>query len=98
MSILEVETETMINCPFCNSEAFYKFGKTKNENQRFRCLMCNRQFSQGGKKLEVQGKPICDKCNNPMHLYKIEGEVVRFRCSNYPKCKTFKKFKIQEEI
>lgn len=98
MTISQVQPEAMLNCPFCNSEAFYKFGKTKNENQRFRCLMCNRQFSQGGKKLEVQGKPICNKCNKHMHLYKIEGDLIRFRCSNYPTCKTFRKFKIEEEI
>ncbi len=32
-----------------------------------------------------------------MHLYKIECDVIRFRCSNYPMCKTYKKFIIKEE-
>lgn len=48
------------------------------------------------KKQEIQGKPICPECGNLMHLYKIEGEVIRFRCSGYPECKTFKKFMIKE--
>jgi len=49
------------------------------------------------KKQEIQGKPICPECGKPMHLYKIEGEIIRFRCSGYPVCKTFRKFKITEE-
>lgn len=65
--------------------------------QRFQCLMCGRQFSQGAKKQEIQGKPICPECGNTMHLYKIDGEVIRFRCSDYPVCRTFRKFRIKEE-
>lgn len=94
--MLESETIAEIKCPFCGSEAIYKYGRSWTGKQRFLCLICERQFTVGAKKLEVAGKPLCPKCGRPMHLYKIEGEVIRFRCSGYPECKTFKKFKIKE--
>jgi ssDNA-binding Zn-finger/Zn-ribbon topoisomerase 1 len=59
--------------------------------------MCGRQFSIGAKKHEVTGKPTCLECGKPMHLYKIEGAAIRFRCSDYPVCKAFRKFRIKEE-
>jgi transposase-like protein len=97
MTTLQIPTKTAVSCPVCNSEAIYKYGKTKTGKQRFQCLICGRQFSHGAKKQEIQGKPICPECGNPMHLYKIEGEIIRFRCSGYPVCKTFRKFRIKEE-
>lgn len=86
-----------LSCPFCDSSALYKYGKTKSGKQRFQCLICNRQFSIGATKQEVQGKPNCPNCGKQMHLYKIEGKIIRFRCSDYPVCKTFKKFKLEED-
>lgn len=88
--------ENTLRCPICNADVTYKYGKTKTGKQRFQCLMCGKQFSQDAKKHEVQGKPICPECGKVMYLYKIEGEIIRFRCSGYPVCKTFKKFKIKE--
>ncbi len=93
-----IKTETSVSCPLCNLEAVYRYGKTKTGKQRFLCLMCGRQFSDGSKKQEIQGKPLCHKCGKNMHLYKIEGETFRFRCSKYPECKTFRVFRIKEEI
>ncbi len=93
-----IKTEAPVSCPLCNLEAVYRYGKTKTGKQRFVCLMCGRQFSYGAKKQEVQGKPKCHKCGDTMHLYKIEDETIRFRCSNYPECKTFRVFRIKEEI
>lgn len=97
MTTLQIMTETVVSCPICESEAIYKYGRTRTGKQRFLCLMCNRQFSQGARKQEIYGKPICSECGKHMNLYKIEGETIRFRCSNYPTCKTFKKFKIKED-
>jgi transposase-like protein len=97
MTVLATAKKTEISCPDCNKDALYKYGKTRNGKQRFLCLMCGRQFSPGTTKTEVKGKPECPKCGKQMHLYKIEGDIVRFRCSNYPECKTFKKYRIQEE-
>ncbi len=85
-----------VKCPRCNSEAIYKYGRVKTGKQRFFCLICGRQFVDGAKKQEIQGKPLCPICGRTMNLYKIEGEIVRFRCSDYPACRTFRKFVIRE--
>lgn len=97
MTVLQIINETNSRCPICNSDVLYKYGKTKTGKQRFQCLICGRQFTQDAKKQEIQGKPICPECSKVMHLYKIEGDVIRFRCSGYPICKTFKKFTIKED-
>lgn len=97
MTTLQIPIENAVSCPICDSEAIYKYGKTKTGKQRYQCLMCGRQFSYDAKKQEIKGKPICPVCGNTMHLYKIEEDVIRFRCSDYPVCKTFRKFKIKEE-
>lgn len=96
-TILETSNEIKVKCPKCNAEAVYRYGKTKTGKQRFQCIICGKQFSYGSKKQEVQGKPICPECGKPMHLYKIEGDIIRFRCSDYPVCKRYKKFIIKEE-
>jgi len=97
MTTLQKPTEIPISCPVCASEAIYKYGKIMTGKQRFQCLICGKQFSHSAKKQEVHGKPICPECGKKMHLYKIEGEIIRFRCSDYPICRTFKKFRIKEE-
>jgi hypothetical protein len=32
-----------------------------------------------------------------MNVCKLEGNIIRFRCSGYPACKTYKKFIMREE-
>ena len=39
-----------IQCPRCGSEAYNSYGHTKNGKQRYICLVCNRQFVNGGKR------------------------------------------------
>lgn len=78
-------------CPRCKSDALYKFGKTKNGKQRYQCQVCNRQFVLGKTRLEVKKRPACPGCGKPMHIYMRTDAYVRFRCSNYPICKTFHK-------
>jgi transposase-like protein len=80
-----------IQCPFCKSEAIYKYGKIKTGKQRYLCMICGRQFTLGVRRTEMADKPLCPECGSPMHLYRREGEVVRFRCSCYPECKTYVK-------
>jgi len=84
-------------CPSCNSEAVYRYGKAWTGKQRFICIMCGEQFTNGTKVSEVKGKPTCQECGKPMHIYKIESDVIRFRCSGYPDCKHFRKFRLKEE-
>ena len=85
-----------IKCPSCESEALYKYGKIWTGKKRLICLICGRQFTPYAKKFKVTGKPVCNECAKPMNVYKLEGEVVRFRCSGYPECKNIRKFMIKE--
>ncbi|HAM53467.1 MAG TPA: hypothetical protein DCP92_23265 [Nitrospiraceae bacterium] len=34
-----------IKCPWCESEALYKYGKAWTGKQRFLCMMCGKQFT-----------------------------------------------------
>jgi NADPH:quinone reductase-like Zn-dependent oxidoreductase len=43
----------------------------------------------------LKNSPSCPKCGDVMHCYMREAEYVRFRCSNYPECKSY--FKIVKE-
>jgi ssDNA-binding Zn-finger/Zn-ribbon topoisomerase 1 len=45
---------------------------------------------------EVKGKPICQECGKSMQVWKIEGDIICFRCSGYPACNHFKKYKMTE--
>jgi transposase-like protein len=100
-SIMDVATTTaeMIEtrCPSCDSEAIYRYGRIKTGRQRFLCLMCRTQFSMGAKKTPLKGKPACPACGKHMNVYRIEGDVIRFRCSGYPVCRSFRKFTMKEE-
>ena len=97
---LEADIAAMkdVKCPSCEGAAVYRYGKIKNGNQRFVCLMCGLQFTPAARKIPVKGKPACAECGKPMNVYKLEGAVIRFRCSGYPACKTFKKFTMKEEL
>jgi DNA-directed RNA polymerase subunit RPC12/RpoP len=98
MDMAAVITEAIeTRCPSCDSEALYRYGRIKTGTQRFMCLVCHKQFSLGAKKMQVKGKPACPGCGKPMNVYMIEGDVIRFRCSGYPVCRTFRKFTMKEE-
>jgi len=86
-----------IKCPACDCDAVYKYGRAWTGKQRFLCMMCGMQFTDDAKKATVKGKPLCPQCGKAMNLYKIEGDIVRFRCSVYPDCKTYKKYRMKEE-
>ncbi len=86
-----------IKCPSCDCDAVYKYGRAWTGKQRYWCMMCGMQFTGDSSKAIVKGKPLCPQCGKAMNLYKIEGETVRFRCSGYPECKTYKKYRMREE-
>ena len=99
MSIEAVtEREMEIRCPSCQGDAVYRYGKIKTGKQRFMCIVCGTQFTPGGKNTPVKGKPICTECGRQMTIYRIEGDIIRFRCSGYPLCRTYRKFIMKEEI
>jgi len=90
-----IDVETC--CPSCDAGAVYKYGKVRTGKQRFLCLICGMQFTLDRKRPVLKGKPVCPNCSRPMNIFKLEGEILRFRCSAYPDCKTFKKYRLTEE-
>jgi transposase-like protein len=97
MAYTTVPNQNDTRCPNCNSDALYKYGKSKAGKQRFLCLMCKRQFTLGAQRLPMKNKPTCPECGALMHLYKRETAHIRFRCSEYPTCRTFIKIAIKME-
>ncbi|MDR3568529.1 MAG: hypothetical protein P4L43_10925 [Syntrophobacteraceae bacterium] len=85
-----------LKCPRCDSEALYRYGKTRHGKQRFRCLMCGRQFGDGTRS-ELKTRPVCPACGKKMHIYRKGPAEIRFRCSAYPACKTFQKVSTDDQ-
>jgi transposase-like protein len=83
-------------CPNCHSEAFYRYGKVRGGKQRYICLLCTRQFVVGAAERAASDKPRCPECGSSMHVYKRETRMIRYRCSNYPGCRTFTKIIFKE--
>ncbi|MEA1992369.1 MAG: topoisomerase DNA-binding C4 zinc finger domain-containing protein [Thermodesulfobacteriota bacterium] len=90
-------TGSEVKCPRCGSEAIYRYGRTHNGKRRFICVLCRRQFSVGAKRYKVKDRPDCPQCGRPMHIYKREKGCIRFRCSAYPQCRTYKKIVVEQE-
>ncbi len=84
-------------CPSCGCDAVYKYGKAWTGKQRFLCRMCGRQFTESLRRIIVKGKPLCPKCDSHMNLYMTQGNIIRFRCSHYPACRTFTKYNVVAE-
>jgi DNA-directed RNA polymerase subunit RPC12/RpoP len=87
-----------IKCPRCDAEAIYKFGKTKTGKQRYICQVCNRQFVPGKSRLEATKRPRCPSCGKLMHIFMRGDSFIRFRCSDYPKCRTFHKLTKEDAL
>ncbi len=85
-----------IRCPACGSDAFNRYGRVRSGKQRYCCLVCGRQFVEPGARRPMENRPNCPACGAHMHVYARNGNLVRFRCSNYPDCKTF--LKREEEV
>lgn len=88
------DTISKIQCPACGSKAVYRDGKAHTGKQRYLCLMCGLQFTSSHH-TQIQTRPLCSTCGNRMHLYKEEETILRFRCSQYPTCKTYAKVRKQ---
>jgi transposase-like protein len=79
-----------VRCPRCQSDAIYRYGKTVNGRKRYLCQVCRRQFSlKLPGRLEAGQRPACPVCGKPMHVYMRRGDCLRFRCADYPNCRTF---------
>ena len=83
-------------CPRCRSDAIYRYGKTGSGKKRYLCQVCRRQFSlKRSDLLKDQERPNCPACGRPMHIYMRKRGSIRFRCADYPDCRTF--FKLERE-
>jgi len=98
METLREEVPTEVKCTYCGSDALYRYGYTSVKKQRYLCLLCGKQFTLGNKKMLLNHKPQCPACGMIMHLYKKERGFLRFRCSKYPTCRTYKKINTGGEI
>lgn len=87
-----------LKCPVCASEAVYKYGHVKTGKQRLRCVLCGRQFVLGFARHELRDRPTCPLCGLKMHLYMHDKKALRFRCSDYPDCKSYKKILFKKEV
>jgi transposase-like protein len=83
--------QKQMRCPRCDSDALYKYGKTNRGKERFLCQVCNRQFVKDTYRREIWNRPFCPRCGKAMHIFKKEAQYLRFRCSDYPTCKTYAK-------
>jgi transposase-like protein len=80
-----------VRCPTCDSDVLYRYGTSASGKKRYLCMICNRQFVDNPLYGEVQNRPHCPKCGSFMHIYMREKNHIRFRCANYPECRTFVK-------
>lgn len=83
-----------IKCPKCGSDAYHRYGFTKNGKVRRLCLVCERQYVVDSSWRPAPNRPDCPVCKQPMHVYRRHADAVRYRCRNYPECKTFVKVDI----
>lgn len=80
-----------ITCPKCGSEAHYRYGRSRQGKQRFLCIVCDRQFVLNPEHVPIANKPLCAACGARMYMYKRDRDIMRFRCSRYPACRTYAK-------
>ncbi|WP_319523411.1 topoisomerase DNA-binding C4 zinc finger domain-containing protein [uncultured Desulfosarcina sp.] len=78
-----------LTCPACGSSATYRYGRTINGKKRRICMLCNRQYVVDGPRRNDTLRPNCPVCNQPMHRYMQKKGFIRYRCSNYPRCRTY---------
>ncbi|MDJ0781509.1 MAG: topoisomerase DNA-binding C4 zinc finger domain-containing protein [Desulfosarcinaceae bacterium] len=83
--------QTDEGCPACGSTATYRYGRASNGKRRRLCLLCNRQYIVDRRPMDLTPRPACPKCGQPMHRYRQQGGIVRYRCRNYPACRTYVK-------
>lgn len=53
--ISELDSKTN-KCPCCNSELIIKYGKTKNNTQRYKCRICSKVFNKANNSLFFSSK------------------------------------------
>ena len=63
--------KTKLKCPSCHSDQLYKFGLDTQDNQKYQCKNCKRQFVTGDYiDRPKRNYPKCDKATYLHHQYK----------------------------
>ena len=88
-------TDNAPRCPACGSTASYRYGRTSNGKRRRICLLCDRQYVVDGHPRAAEPRPACPKCGQPMHRYRRQADCIRYRCRDYPACRTYLKIEIE---
>jgi transposase-like protein len=78
-----------MRCPKCGSNVIYGYGKSGTGDKRFQCVICGFQFVEKPRRARLFDHPRCPVCGNPMYRYMKVGDLIRYRCSMYPVCKTY---------
>lgn len=66
-------------CALCYSKNLYKFGKDREDNQKFQCKDCGRQFVPAKIKRELVGYPKCPRCGKGTYLHHDHKHYTRFK-------------------
>lgn len=69
-----------VNCPRCNSQKLYKFGKDPDGIQKYQCKDCMRQFTQFSTNKPVRDYPRCPLCNKKMYLHHDYKHYSAYSC------------------
>lgn len=85
------DAEESARCPACGADASYRYGRAWNGKARRICLICNRQYVAGADRPDGTQRPLCPVCRQPMHVYRRQTAVIRYRCRNYPACRNYVK-------
>ncbi len=88
------DEDASLTCPRCGAGALNKNGHIKSGKQRYLCLVCNRQFVIPSAASTLPFRPHCDACGRPMHVYARDDRFIRFRCSGYPACRSYRRIEL----
>ena len=71
------------NCPKCNSNSLYKYGKDKYGNQKYLCRNCKHQFAPAHQIVDKPRKyPSCPICGKSAFLHHDYDDYSNYRCSD----------------
>ena len=72
-----------VKCPRCYSNKLYKFGFDKQDNQKYQCQDCKRQFTEKSNPyFKKSHYPVCPRCSHKTYLHHKYEHYNRFKCGN----------------
>lgn len=74
-----------IQCPRCQCQYLHRFGRDRNDYQKYQCVRCKRQFVPGKPIRQKSPRVTCPLCGRTMYPFKYFNGYTRYRCSAYRK-------------